>query len=109
MERYISIRFNNLAAGQGRVVAIRVHQVWQQQRSCRVMKKSMYVLFAVAALLAGGRLSAHGLSVASNHSASVMQAADDETSSPDPAGDPDGLNGPDGGPDGEAEGGPGAA
>jgi hypothetical protein len=73
------------------------------------MKKSMYVLFAFAALmLAGGRLSAHSVSLSSNHSASVMQPAGDEPSSPDPAGDPDGPNGPDGGPDGEGEGGPGA-
>ena len=72
------------------------------------MKKPMYMLFAVAALmLAGGRLTAYSVSSGS-HAASVMQAADDETSSPDPAGDPDGPNGPDGGPDGEGEGGPGA-
>jgi hypothetical protein len=72
------------------------------------MKKSMYMLFAVAALmLAGGRLSAHSVTVSINHSASVMQAVDDEPTSPDPAGDPDGPNGPDGGPDGEGEGGPG--
>jgi hypothetical protein len=73
------------------------------------MKKSMYMLFAVAALmLAGGRLSAHGVTLSSSHSASVVQSVDDEPSSPDPAGDPDGPNGPDGGPDGEGEGGPGA-
>ena len=72
------------------------------------MNKTMYVLFAVAALmLAGGRLSAHSVTLPSSHSASVMQAVDDEPTS-DPAGDPDGPNGPDGGPDGEGEGGPGA-
>jgi hypothetical protein len=73
------------------------------------MKKPMYVLFAVAALmLAGGSLSAYSVVSSGSHTASVMQAADDETTSPDPAGDPDGPNGPDGGPDGEGEGGPGA-
>jgi hypothetical protein len=73
------------------------------------MKKSKYMLFAVAALmLAGGRLLAHSVTLSSSHSASVMQAVDDEPTSPDPAGDPDGPNGPDGGPDGEGEGGPGA-
>jgi hypothetical protein len=73
------------------------------------MKKSMYVLFAVAALmLTGGRLSAHSVTLSSNHSASLVQPVDDEPSSPDPTGDPDGPNGPDGGPDGEGEGGPGA-
>lgn len=73
------------------------------------MKKPMYVLFAIAALtLAGGRLSAHSVVSSKSHTTSVMQVADDETSSPDPAGDPDGPNGPDGGPDGEGEGGPGA-
>jgi hypothetical protein len=72
------------------------------------MKMTMYVLFAVAALmLAGGRLSAHSVVLSNSHTASVMQAVDDEPSS-DPAGDPDGPNGPDGGPDGEGEGGPGA-
>jgi hypothetical protein len=71
------------------------------------MKKSMYVLFAIAALmLAGGRLSAHSVTLSSNHSASVMQAADEPST--DPAGDPDGPGGPDGGPDGQGEGGPGA-
>jgi hypothetical protein len=73
------------------------------------MKKSMYMLFAVAALtLAGGRLPAHSVTLPSNHSASVLQAVDDEPSSPDPAGDPDGPGGPDGGPDGQGDGGPGA-
>ena len=71
------------------------------------MKKSMYVLFAIAALmLAGGNLSAHSVTLSSKHSASVMQAADEPST--DPAGDPDGPGGPDGGPDGQGEGGPGA-
>lgn len=73
------------------------------------MKKPMYVLFAVAALmLAAGRLPAHSIVSSSTHTTSVVQGADDEPSSPDPASDPDGANGPDGGPDGEGEGGPGA-
>jgi hypothetical protein len=73
------------------------------------VKKPIYVLFAVAALmLAGSRVSAHSIVSSGNHIASVMQAAGDEASSPDPSGDPDGPDGPDGGPDGEGEGGPGA-
>jgi len=75
------------------------------------MKKMTLTLFAIAALmLAGGSVLNHSVNSNSNNSGSVLQAADDESTTPDPAGDPDGPNGPDGGPDGtDQEGGPGAA
>ncbi len=77
------------------------------------MKKPMYMLFAVVALmLAGGRLSAHSVVWPSSHAASIMQSSDDGPDSPNPTGNPDGPNGPDGGPDGgpggQGDGGPGA-
>ena len=71
------------------------------------MKKPMYMLFAIAALMLTGRLIAHSVVSSPSHSASVMQATAGEPTSTDP-GDPDGPNGPDGGPDGEGDGGPGA-
>ena len=75
------------------------------------MKKMTLTLFAIAALmLAGGRVLTYSANANSNGSHSVLQAADDETTTPDPAGDPDGPGGPDGGPDGtDQEGGPGVA
>jgi hypothetical protein len=75
------------------------------------MKKMTLTLFAIAALmLAGGRVWTHSFTSNSSNTRSVLQAADDESTTPDPAGDPDGPNGPDGGPDGtDQEGGPGAA
>ncbi|HEY4818074.1 MAG TPA: hypothetical protein VIH67_11635 [Candidatus Acidoferrum sp.] len=75
------------------------------------MKKMTLTLFAIAALmLAGGCVLNHSVNSNSNNNGSVLQAADDESTTPDPAGDPDGPNGPDGGPDGtDQEGGPGAA
>ena len=74
------------------------------------MKKMTLTLFAIAALmLAGGRVFTHSVTSSSN-TGSVLQAADDESTTPDPAGDPDGPNGPDGGSDGtNQEGGPGVA
>jgi hypothetical protein len=101
--------FNKLAPEKLYLVAVGLHDGHEAAKELPIMKKPMYVLFAIAALmLAGGRLSAHNVTLSSHHSASVMQTADDETSPTDPAGDPDGPNGPDGGPDGEGEGGPGA-
>jgi hypothetical protein len=75
------------------------------------MKKMTLTLFAIAGLmLAGGRVFTHSVNSNSSNTGSVLQAADDESTTPDPAGDPDGPNGPDGGPDGtDQEGGPGAA
>jgi hypothetical protein len=73
--------------------------------------KKMTTLFAIAALmLLGGRVLTSSAATHSSNTGSVLQAADDESTIPDPAGDPGGLNGPDGGPDGtDQEGGPGAA
>jgi hypothetical protein len=73
--------------------------------------KKMTTLFAIAALLLlGGRVLTSSAATHGSNTRSVLQAADDESTTPDPAGDPDGLNGPDGGPDGtDQEGGPGAA
>ena len=73
--------------------------------------KKMTTLFAVAALmLVGGWTLSHSVTSNGNNTGSVLQAADDESTTPDPAGDPDGPNGPDGGPDGtDQEGGPGVA
>ena len=75
------------------------------------MKKMTLTLFAIAALmLAGGRLVSNSVTSNSSNTGSVLQAADDESTAPDPAGDPDGPGGPDGGPDGtDQEGGPGVA
>jgi len=75
------------------------------------MKKMTLAFFAIAALmLGGGRMLTHNITSHSSHTGSVLQAADDESTNPDPAGDPDGPNGPDGGPDGtDQQGGPGAA
>ena len=71
--------------------------------------KKMTTLFAIAALmLLGGRVFTSSAATHSSNTGSVLQAADDESTTPDPAGDPAG--GPDGGPDGtDQEGGPGAA
>jgi hypothetical protein len=75
------------------------------------MKKMTLAFFAIAALLlAGGRMLTHSVTLNSSNTGSVLQAADDESTTPDPAGDPDGPNGPDGGPDGtDQQGGPGVA
>jgi hypothetical protein len=75
------------------------------------MKKITLTLFAIAALtLAGGRVLAYSVASNSSNTGSVLQAADDESTTPDPAGDPDGPLGPDGGPDGTDQvGGPGVA
>ena len=73
--------------------------------------KKMTTLFAIAALmLAGVPMLTYSFTSNSSNTGSVLQAADDESTTPDPAGDPDGPNGPDGGPDGtDQEGGPGVA
>jgi hypothetical protein len=74
------------------------------------VKKMTLTWFAIAALtLAGGWTLTHSITSKGSNTGSVLQAADDETPTPDPGGDPDGPNGPDGGPDGHGEGGPGAA
>lgn len=75
------------------------------------MKKMTLTLFAIGALmLAGGGMFTHSVASNSSNTGSVLLAADDESTTPDPAGDPDGPNGPDGGPDGtDQEGGPGVA
>jgi hypothetical protein len=68
-------------------------------------------LFAIAALtLAGSRTLTHSVAANSSNTGSVLQAAVDEPTTADPAGDPDGPAGPDGGPDGtDLDGGPGVA
>ena len=72
--------------------------------------KKMVTLFAIAALmLLGGRVTTGNAATHSTNTASVP-APDDQSTTPDPAGDPDGPGGPDGGPDGtDQQGGPGAA
>jgi hypothetical protein len=73
------------------------------------MKKPMYLLFAVAALLlAGGRIPVHSVVWPTSHAASILRSSDDGPDSPTPIGSPDDPNGPDGGPDGQGDGGPGA-
>jgi len=73
------------------------------------MKKPMYLLFAVAALLlAGGRMDARSVVRPTSQAASIMQSRDDGPDTPTPIGSPDDPNGPDGGPDGQGDGGPGA-
>jgi hypothetical protein len=49
-----------------------------QRRSCHTMKKPMYLLFAVAALLlAGGRMPVHSVVWPTSHAASILQSSDD--------------------------------
>jgi len=71
--------------------------------------KKMTALFAIAAMiLLGGRVLTSSVTSNVSKTGSVLQAADDESTTSDPAGDP--ASGPDGGPDGtDQEGGPGAA
>jgi hypothetical protein len=73
--------------------------------------KKMTTLLAIAALmLAGVPMLTRSVTSNGSNTGSVLQAADDESTTSDPAGDPDGPNGPDGGPDGtDQEGGPGVA
>jgi hypothetical protein len=73
--------------------------------------KKMTTLLAIAALmLAGVSMLTRSVTLNGSNTGSVLQAADDESTTSDPAGDPDGPNGPDGGPDGtDQEGGPGVA
>jgi hypothetical protein len=104
--------FNNLMKKFASDMVAQLHaSTFGSLRSCRTMKKMTLTLFAIAALmLAGGRIVAHSVASNSSNTGSVLQAADDESTTPDPAGDPDGPGGPDGGPDGtDQEGGPGVA
>jgi len=112
VKKFPTFAFNNLMRNFALDVVAQVHaSSFGSLRSCRTMKKMTLTLFAIAALmLAGGRIVAHSVASNSSNTGSVLQAADDESTTPDPAGDPDGPGGPDGGPDGtDQEGGPGVA
>jgi hypothetical protein len=54
------------------------------------VRKMTLMLFAIAALvLAGGRTLTHSITSTVHNTGSVLQAADDPSETPDPAGDPD--------------------